>query len=156
VRVAREGGGLKTLLLQSITVSADIPGLFCQRGTGFARHSLLREVREGWGIASIVYASEIKSLGHPTAQTPDQQFSVRDQGLQGNAVGDHKRRAVLLDKTLLPEIREKPGDGLSRKSDHLRDFLVGESELQPGVRFDAIVLGSPFQKQFRQFLGGRV
>jgi hypothetical protein len=80
-----------------------------------------------------------------------------DQRLQRNAVGDHKRRAILLDKTLLPEIRENPGDGLSRKSDHLRDFLVGESKLQPGLRVGGFsVLGAPFQKQFRQFLGGRV
>ena len=75
-----------------------------------------------------------------------------DQGLQRNAVGDHKRRAILLDKTLLPEIRENPGDGLSRKSDHLRDFLVAESKLQPGLPFDGFpVLGAQFRSSFASF-----
>jgi hypothetical protein len=79
-----------------------------------------------------------------------------DQRLQRNAVGDHKRSAILPDKTLLPEIRENPADGLSRKSEHLRDFLLGELKLQPGRDIGFSVLGAPFQKQFRQCLGGRV
>ena|SRR5271157_1503004 len=78
----------------------------------------------------------------------------RDQGLQGNAVWDHKRRAALLDKTLLPEIREKPADRLSRRADHLPDLFVSRRQLHlAGVSGFSVLVEPSHQQSSKLFAG---
>src|ERR1700690_1959516 len=79
-----------------------------------------------------------------------------DQGFQGNAVGNHKSRAALLDKTLLLEACEKPADGLSRGANHLSDLFVSEGQLHLAGVLGFSVLVEPSHHQPRKLFAGGV
>ena len=79
----------------------------------------------------------------------------RDQRLQGNAVGDHKRRAVLLDETLFPEICEKSADSLAGSADHLPDLFVSRRQLQlAAVSGFSVLIEPSHQQSCKPFAGG--
>src|ERR1700687_33512 len=72
-------------------------------------------------------------------------------------VANHQSRAFRLQDLTPLQLRKQPGNRLSRSSDHLRDFLVGKSKLQPKLRLAVFsVLEAPLQKQLSQLLGGGV
>jgi hypothetical protein len=87
---------------------------------------------------------------------PIERFLLRcDEGFQGNAVGDHKRAAVLLDETLLLEAREKPADGLPRSANHLSDLFVSQSHFHlAGVLSFGVLVKPSHQQAGKLFAGG--
>jgi len=86
----------------------------------FTAHNITSEnlIRELSGVAE-------KRRGRKRSAGPVERCSLRSyQRFQGDAIGDNKRAADLLDEALLLEAREKPADGLARRADHLANLFV--------------------------------
>jgi hypothetical protein len=85
------------------------------------------------------------------------QLALRLHGqefLEASLVGDEQRCPVHLNQFLALEDGEKPGDGLARGTDHLRDLLVGESQSSAVVAVLS-ALGGKVKQEARQFFLGR-
>jgi hypothetical protein len=72
--------------------------------------------------------------GRPASLTEGRLVVVRDLA-QRSGVTNHQGRAFRLHDLTPLHVSEQPGHRLSRRPDHLRDFLVGEPQFQPWLRF---------------------
>ena len=79
------------------------------------------------------------------------------QPLQRGLLQDEDCRAFHLDEVSLLEVAEDARDGLARRADHLRHFLVGEQHFEANASGGWFAVEvAPLQEEFTELLRGRL
>src|SRR6185369_1553318 len=82
-------------------------------------------------------------------------ISHADHGFEVVAIRNQQCGALYVDDLLALEIAQQPGDGLARRTDHLRDLLMRQQHLEAHALGRRLaVIDAPVEKEAGQLLGG--